>query len=128
MSKALHLSRLFSSLEVTIKLKKLCVHPYIVVNLISQYDVDMFAIQSKQTYSYINYFFLNPHTLKKKKNLNPHTLITRYNDDLTIMKSQVSQTFFNIGNQYLPTYQILMISDNVEFLPPIFCAVFWQPF
>jgi hypothetical protein len=76
----------------------------------------------------LNFFFFNPHTLKKKKNLNPHTLITRYNDDLTIMKSQVSQTFFNIGNQYLPTYQILMISDNVEFLPPIFCAVFWQPF
>jgi hypothetical protein len=25
-------------------------------------------------------------------------------------------------------YQILMISDNVEFLPPIFYAVFWQPF
>jgi hypothetical protein len=22
----------------------------------------------------------------------------------------------------------LMISDNVEFLPPIFYAVFWQPF
>jgi hypothetical protein len=24
------------------------------------------------------------------------------------------------GHHYLPTYQILMISDNVEFLPPIF--------
>ena len=29
---------------------------------------------------------------------------------------------------YLPTYNILMISDNVEFLPPICYAVFWQPF
>ena len=28
------------------------------------------------------------------------------------------------GHYYLPTYQILMISDNVEFLPPIFYAVF----
>jgi hypothetical protein len=24
--------------------------------------------------------------------------------------------FENVGNQYLPTYQILMISDNVEYL------------
>ena len=30
------------------------------------------------------------------------------------------------GHHYLPTYQILMISDNVEFLPPIFYTVFWQ--
>ena len=34
----------------------------------------------------------------------------------------------NSGHHYLPTYKILMISDNVEFLPPIFYAVFWQPF
>jgi hypothetical protein len=34
----------------------------------------------------------------------------------------------NSGHHYLPTYQILMISDNVEFLPPIFYTVFWQPF
>jgi hypothetical protein len=32
------------------------------------------------------------------------------------------------GHHYLPTYKILMISDNAEFLPPIFYAVFWQPF
>jgi hypothetical protein len=32
------------------------------------------------------------------------------------------------GHHYLCIYQILMISDNVEFLPPIFYAVFWQPF
>jgi hypothetical protein len=30
----------------------------------------------------------------------------------------------NSGHHYLPTYQILMISDNVEF----FYAMFWQPF
>ena len=34
----------------------------------------------------------------------------------------------NSGHRYLPTYKILMISDNVEFLPPIFYTVFWQPF
>jgi hypothetical protein len=34
----------------------------------------------------------------------------------------------NLGHHYLPTYQILMISGNVEFLPPIFYTVFWQPF
>ena len=32
----------------------------------------------------------------------------------------------NLGHHYLPTYQILMISDNVEFLPPIFYAMFWK--
>jgi hypothetical protein len=26
----------------------------------------------------------------------------------------------NSGHHYLPIYQILMISDNVEFLPPFF--------
>ena len=39
-----------------------------------------------------------------------------------------SMSGFNSGHHYLPTYQILMISYNVEFLPPIFYAVFWQPF
>ena len=39
-----------------------------------------------------------------------------------------SMSGINSGHHYLPTYQILMISDNVEFLPPIFYAVFWQPF
>jgi hypothetical protein len=29
------------------------------------------------------------------------------------------------GHHYLPTNQIWMTSDNVEFLPPIFYAVFW---
>jgi hypothetical protein len=35
-----------------------------------------------------------------------------------------SMSGINSGHHYLPTYQILMISDNVEFLPPIFYAVF----
>jgi hypothetical protein len=39
-----------------------------------------------------------------------------------------SMSAINSGHHYLPTYQIFMISDNVEFLPPIFYAVFWQPF
>jgi hypothetical protein len=39
-----------------------------------------------------------------------------------------SMSEINSGHHYLPTYQILMISDNVEFLLPIFYAVFWQPF
>jgi hypothetical protein len=39
-----------------------------------------------------------------------------------------SMSGINSGHHYLPTYKILMISDNVEFLLPIFYAVFWQPF
>ena len=39
-----------------------------------------------------------------------------------------SMSGINSGHHYLPTYQILMILDNVEFLTPIFYAVFWQPF
>jgi hypothetical protein len=36
----------------------------------------------------------------------------------------LSMSGINSGDHYLPTYQILMISDNVEFLPPIFlCRV-----
>ena len=50
----------------------------------------------------------------------------------TILKMVTGRNFsmsgINSGHHYLPTYQILMISDNVEFLPPIFYAVFWQPF
>jgi hypothetical protein len=34
----------------------------------------------------------------------------------------------NSGHHYLPTYQIWMISDNIESLPLIFYAMFWQPF
>jgi hypothetical protein len=39
-----------------------------------------------------------------------------------------SMSGINSGHHYLPTYQFLMISDNVEFLPPIFYTVFWQSF
>jgi hypothetical protein len=34
----------------------------------------------------------------------------------------------NSGHHNLPTYQILMISDNVEFLPPIFIPCFGSHF
>jgi hypothetical protein len=42
--------------------------------------------------------------------------------------SNISMSGINSGHHYLPTYKILMISDNVEFLPPIFYTMFWQPF
>jgi hypothetical protein len=49
-----------------------------------------------------------------------------------ILKMVIGRNFamsgINSGHHYLPTYQILMILDNVEFFPPIFYAVFWQPF
>jgi hypothetical protein len=49
-----------------------------------------------------------------------------------ILKMATGRNFsisgINSGHHYLPTYQILMISDNVEFLPPISYAVFRQPF
>jgi hypothetical protein len=49
-----------------------------------------------------------------------------------ILKMATGRNFsvsgINSGHHYLPTYQILMILDNVEFLLPIFYAVFWQPF
>ena len=46
----------------------------------------------------------------------------------TILKMATGRNCSMSGHYYLPTYQILMISDKVEFLPPIFYAVFWQPF
>jgi hypothetical protein len=39
-----------------------------------------------------------------------------------------SMSGINSGHHYLPTYQIWKISDNDEFLLPIFYAVFRQPF
>jgi hypothetical protein len=45
-----------------------------------------------------------------------------------ILKMATARNFPMSGHYYLPTYKILMISDNVEFLPPISYAVFWQPF
>jgi hypothetical protein len=51
---------------------------------------------------------------------------------VAILKMSTGRNFsisgINSGHHYLPTYNILMISDNVEFLPPIFYAMFWQPF
>jgi hypothetical protein len=42
----------------------------------------------------------------------------------TILKMATGRNFsmsgINSGHHYLTTFQILMISDNVEFLPPIF--------
>jgi hypothetical protein len=47
---------------------------------------------------------------------------------VAILKMATGRNFsmlgINSGHHYLPTYQILRISDNVEFLPPIFYAVF----
>ena len=44
-----------------------------------------------------------------------------------ILKMAIGRNFsmsgINSGHDYLPTYQILMISDNVEFLPPTLCRV-----
>jgi hypothetical protein len=48
-----------------------------------------------------------------------------------ILKMAIGRNFsmsgINSEHYYQPTYQIFMISENVEFLPPIFYAVFWQP-
>ena len=48
----------------------------------------------------------------------------------TILKMATGRNYsmsgINSGHHYLPTFQILMISENVEFLPPIFYAVFWK--
>jgi hypothetical protein len=49
-----------------------------------------------------------------------------------ILKMATGRNFpmstINSGHHYLPIYKILMISGNVEFLPPIFYTMFWQPF
>jgi hypothetical protein len=47
---------------------------------------------------------------------------------VAILKMVTGRHFSMSGHHYLPTYHILMISGNVEFLPPIFYTVFWQPF
>jgi hypothetical protein len=44
---------------------------------------------------------------------------------VAILKMATGRKFSMSGHHYLPTYQIWMTSDNVEFLPPIFYAVFW---
>ena len=49
-----------------------------------------------------------------------------------ILKMVISRNYsmsgINSGHHYLPTCQILMISDNVEFLPPIFMPYFGSHF
>ena len=49
---------------------------------------------------------------------------------VAILKMAIGRNFsmsgINSGHYYLPIYQILMISENVEFLPPIFYAVFCE--
>jgi DNA-binding transcriptional ArsR family regulator len=51
---------------------------------------------------------------------------------VAILKMATGRNFsmsgINLGHHYLPTYQILMISDNVEFLPPIFMPCFGSHF
>jgi hypothetical protein len=47
---------------------------------------------------------------------------------VAILKMAIGRNFSISGHHYLATYTILMISYNVEFLPPIFYAVFWQPY
>jgi hypothetical protein len=47
---------------------------------------------------------------------------------VAILKMATGRNSSMSGHHYLPTYQILMISDNTEFLQPIFYAMFWQPF
>jgi hypothetical protein len=43
---------------------------------------------------------------------------------VAILKMATGRNFsmsgINLGRHYLPTYHIMMILDNVEFLPPIF--------
>ena len=50
-------------------------------------------------------------------------IITRYDYNLTIMKSPKLAT-----DTIYPHIKILMISDNVEFLPPIFMSCFGSHF
>ena len=47
---------------------------------------------------------------------------------VAILKMATGRNFSMSGHHYLPTYQILMISDNVEFLPPIFMPCFGSHF
>jgi hypothetical protein len=59
-------------------------------------------------------------------------MLNLYGIAVAILKMETGRNFsmsgINSGHHYLPTFQILMISENVEFLPPTFYAMFWQPF
>jgi hypothetical protein len=54
------------------------------------------------------------------------TMLNLYGIVAAILKMATGRNFsmlrINSGHHYLPTYQILTISGNVEFLPPIFYA------
>jgi hypothetical protein len=43
---------------------------------------------------------------------------------VAILEMAIGRNFSMSGHHYLPTYQILMISGNVEFLPPCFGSHF----
>jgi hypothetical protein len=47
---------------------------------------------------------------------------------VAILKMAAGRNSSMSGHHYLPTYQILMISDNVEFLPTIFMPCFGSHF
>ena len=47
---------------------------------------------------------------------------------VAILKMAAGRNCSMSGHHYLPTYQILMISDNVEFSPPIFMPCFSSHF
>jgi hypothetical protein len=47
---------------------------------------------------------------------------------VAILKMAAGRNFSMSGHHYLPTYQILMISDNVEFFHPIFMSCFCSHF
>ena len=55
-------------------------------------------------------------------------MLNLYGIVVAILKMAAGRNFSMSGHHYLPTYQILMISDNVEFLPPIFMSCFGSHF
>ena len=46
----------------------------------------------------------------------------------SILKMATGRNCSMSGHHYLPTYQIFVISENVEFLPPIFMPCFGSHF
>ena len=85
--------------------------------------VDIFRCQES-----IQYIIIYPH-MKWCWN---QTMLNLCGIVAAILKMVTGRNFsmsgINSGHHYLHTYKILMISDNVEFLPSNFYAVFWQPF
>jgi hypothetical protein len=54
-------------------------------------------------------------------------MLNLYGIVMAILKMPTAKNFSMSGHYYLPTYEMSLKSDNVEFLPPIFYAAFWQP-